>query len=177
VDEKVLQVNSLIFAIADGSKEALDTLFLEFGGLLLNMAKKYVADKSKAEDIVSEVFLRLVKSAKSFKKDFNGLNWLFKTIKNEALNQNKKDGIRLTSNIDDFLNLKDCFDLENNSVQNIAVASALEKLTPLEQKALYLKFWQGLTIREIAKELKLAKSSCQDIVAAALNKLGVYLNK
>jgi len=175
LDEKVLKVNSLILAIASGDKSALDTLFLEFGGLLLAMAKKYVVDNAKAEDVVSEVLLRLVKNAKSFKKDFNGLNWLFKSIKHEALNQNKKDNRRDSINIDDCFDLKDVLDLEKQSIEKITLAIALDKLGVVEKKALYYKFWEGLTVREIAKKLKIAKSSCQDIITAALNKLEIYL--
>jgi len=175
VDSKVQRINSLIEGIAGGNKNALDALFFEFGGLLLAMAKKYVVDKSKAEDILSEVLLRLVKSAKGFKKEFNGLNWLFKSIKNEALNQNKKDRLRQTDNIDKHYNLKDVIDFTQRYADSIAINDALKKLSDLENKALYLKFWHGLTVREIASELKMAKSSCHDLIARALKKLGSFL--
>lgn len=171
MDDKVLKVNSLILRIAKGGKDALDVLFAEFGGLLLAMAKKYVWDKAKAEDVVSEVLLRLVRSAKNFKDKHNGLNWLFKSIKNEAINVNKRDGRQAADNIDDHLDIRGVLDISVQITDRLALAQALEHLNPLERRALYLKFWEGLTVREIAKVMKLARSTTQDIIGGALKKL------
>lgn len=100
MSKDIKKVNALIARIQAGDKKAPDLLFAEIGGLLLNVAKKYLYDKSLAEDLLSDVFLELYSSgAKTFDSSFNGLNWLFTIVKNKAYHYNLKEG--KTVNIDE----------------------------------------------------------------------------
>ena len=91
MDKLVEKINKLIVRIAKGDTYALDELFVITGRMLLFMARKYLYNKSYAEDLVSETYLKVVKSADSFDKKQNGLNWLYKIVKNGALNHNLKE--------------------------------------------------------------------------------------
>ena len=163
--------------IAKGEKQALDTLYKQFGRLLFAMAKKYLFDKSKAEDIISEVLLRLVKSAKTFKRGHNGLNWLFKSIRNEATDTNKKDNRNSTENIDDCTDIRHIIDFDEKTLSDIVFKQALDSLSDLEHKALYYKFWEGLTVRETGKELGVSRMKAQRVICEALKKLEIFLGQ
>ena len=171
MDEKVQLVNSIISRIADGDRQALDSLYRNFSGLFFSMAKKYLYDKSKAEDVVSKVLLRLVKSAKTFKRGHNGLNWLFKSIHNEAIDTNKADGKNCAINIDDRPDICAVLNLEETIINDMSLKEGLEGLSETERKALYYKFWEGLTVREIAKVTAASRSTAQRIIEGALKKL------
>lgn len=175
MDELIVIVNKLILRIANNDKSALGELYERVGGLLFAMAKKYLYDKSKAEDVIAEVFLKLVKGAKTFRKGHNGLNWLFKCVHNEAINTNKKDSRHLHSNIEDYSNILQVIDFDESAFINTDLHNALKLLSTLEQRVLYFKFWECLTIREISKKINMPRSTTQDIVKAALNRIGKIL--
>jgi len=128
-------------------------------------------EKSKAKAEAAKVFLKLVKSARSFKRGFNGLNWLFKSVRNAAFDTNQKDVFHRAENIDDHPDIRAVINFEEQTVNNIALGQALESLDETGRKVLYYKFWEGLTVREIARELGVPRASAQDIVSRALKKL------
>ena len=86
MDKLVTRINKLIVRISKGDIRALDELYDLTSRMLLVMAKKYLYDKSYAEDLVSETYYKLVKNAEKFDATQNGLNWLYKIIHNEAIN-------------------------------------------------------------------------------------------
>lgn len=171
MDERVKRANKLVLDIAKGDIKALDCLFLEFGGLLFNMARKYLIDKAKAEDLLSDILLKLVKTAKQFKKGGNSLNWLFKSIRNGAINMNKQQNIIAVQDIEDCGNWEDVFSFEENCVNNILLAEALSILNEIEKDVIYKKYWEGLTVREIAVCINKSPSTAQRIIKTALLKM------
>lgn len=175
MDERVKRVNNLIDRIAKNDISALDDLFEEVGGLLFSMARKYLLDKSLAEDLVSEIFTRLVKRAHSFDVKKNGLNWLYKSIHNEAINWNKKSNPLFFDSLDKHYDLADTL-MSIDRADVIMLQQALKTLSKTENEVLYYKFWEGLTIREIAKITIIPRSTVQDIINNSLEKLNKILN-
>lgn len=176
LDERVIQFNMLVERIAQGDISALDEIYNEYGGLLYAMAKKYLIDKSLAEAVLSEVFCKLVKSAKSFNRRKNGLNWIFKIIKHTCLDKNKQETKIATVNIDEQFNLTDIVNSPENKIENIDLYSALKTLSTEENNILYLKFWEGLTVREIAKRIHKPKSTVQYILNQSLKKIAAFMD-
>lgn len=183
MDSRVVRCNHLIKKIQKGDEKALDALFQEFGPLFLNMAQKYLYDKSYAEDLVSEVFVDLIRtSARSFDDNKNSLNWFFTIIRRKAYKYNTK-GLKDVS-IDELDNsyLLTSFMInveESDSEKSLDIfllKSGLEKLSDKENKILYYKYWEGLTVREIAKKLGKSHSTIQYIIKEALKKLKEYFD-
>ena len=59
----------------------------------------------------------------------------------------------------------------------ILLKDGMEKLTEEENNLLYLKFWEGLTVREIAKKLDKPRSTVQYKIEEALKKLKDYCDR
>ncbi len=171
-DKRVKRVNSLISKISYGDTKALDDLFNEVGGLLNVVARKYLSDKSLSEDIVSKVFVKLVRTSQSFDKEKNGLNWLIKSVKNEALNENVKTGRLIT--VDENFTLADVVS-EESLVDHHAVVKALESLSSRENELIKCVYWEGLTLRETAEKLGMPLSSTHAFLKNTLKKLGKLL--
>lgn len=170
-DEKVKRVNRLIKAIAKGEINALEQLYQEFGGLLLLMMRKYLYDKQNAEDMLSEVYLRLVRTAPQFKDGYNGLNWLFKTIKNTAINENIRSLKKQTEEYNEQ-NIIGSVLIEECLIDGLVISSAIEKLSEQEKIIITKKYWECLTVREIAKELGLSVAKTQRLIKSALKTIG-----
>ena len=173
MDKKVKRVNSLIVRIAYGDVAALDDLFNEVGGLLFVVAKRYLFDKSLAEDVVSRVFVRLVKSSGNFDETKNGLNWLVKSTKNEALNENVRSGKYLPEP-DEGFTVADVM-TEEMLVDRYDVKKALSTLSEKENALVKCVYWEGLTLREAAEKLGMPLTSTHRLLKNTLTKLGKLL--
>lgn len=177
MDERCELANAIIMRIAQGDLTALDDLYKEFGGLLFSMAKKYLCDVSYAEDLLSDVLVKLVRTAKSFNPRKNGLNWLFATIRNEAFDHNKRSSRAKGQSIDERQDLCAVMGFEDSLIDGAALKSALSQLNETQRSLLYLKYWEGLTIREIAKKTKKPRSTAQDMINTALRRLSDMLGE
>lgn len=177
MDSRVVRCNHLIKKIQKGNEKALEDLFREFGYLFLNMAKKYLYDKTYAEDLVSDVFLDIIRtSAKSFDESKNGLNWIFTIIRNKAYRRNHEYGYDgfMRSNIESlFLGdyMPDIYDGYEKSVDSVLLKQGMEKLSAEENEILYYKYWEYLTVREIAARMNKPRSTIQHQIKIILKKL------
>jgi RNA polymerase sigma-70 factor (ECF subfamily) len=112
-----------------------------------------VGDQKTAEDIASDVFVRLLESAeKGRSPDSNLKAWLISTASHAAADQFRKKYRKPEETISDSLP-----DLGPDPVsevvsreQNRAVQSAYEKLTPEQQHVIALRFGQGYSLEETA---------------------------
>ncbi len=183
MDKRVFRCNYLIKKIQKGNEKALDELFKEYGALFLNMAKKYLFDKSYAEDLLSEMFLELLKKeARSFDENKNGLNWIFTIIRRKAYRLNERnncsfifDGTEYGKHLSEYFAYEDN-PFSENSLDKTLLKKALDTLTEEENKIIYYKYWEGLTVREIAGEMNIPRSTIQYKIKEILSKLKEYWN-
>lgn len=109
--ELAVKVGALIRELADGNESALDRLYQLTGKWLNTWAKYYLVDKSYSEDVLSVVYMKLVKDAPKYCEK-NVLNWIIKITKNIALNFNRslKTLSRREVCLDENLADKECVD-------------------------------------------------------------------
>lgn len=183
MDERVARVNSLIRKIQKGDEKAADILFVEFGALFLAMAKKYLFNKEYAEDLISEVFLELLRlKARSFNDSFNGLNWMFTIIRNKAYRYNAQTynsvPIEESESPKMLNNFMSAFaDNQEKEIDKLVLSDALKTLSVYENELLYYVYWEGNTIREIAKKIGKSRSTVHYELKAALKKLKKLLEE
>ena len=171
MDKLVGKINKAIVRIGKGDTYALDELFSITGRMLLFMAKKYLADKSYAEDLIGEVYLKVVRNANTFDPKQNGLNWLYKIVKNEALNHNMRDKTSAFVELDDNFG-NDCID---DWLNTILVKSAIDTLSTHDKHIIYLRFWKGYSIQEIADEINKPISTTHDTLKRIYKQLKKHL--
>lgn len=159
------EINGLIEKIAQGEIKALDKLHEAVGRMLLFKAKKYLYDEQFAEDVVSETYLKIVRSAKTFDKDKNGLNWIYKIVRNTAIDHNKRGGktVELSENVEQ--------EHARDWLAEICVKQALEKLSDEEKELICLRYWYGYGLKEIAQKEGLPLTTIYGRLKKVLKKL------
>lgn len=173
-DAEIKYINNLITGVANGDEKSLCELYrLCFKGLF-SVAKNITRDRAAAEDVIQDVFVKVVRSAKSFKKKDNGYGWLCVITRNTALSYIKKNG-RNTENIDECFTLFDPETHPDRADERLEIRSALENLSPPERKLLYLKYYCDLTVREIADATGMKKSTAAYGILRAEEKLKEFL--
>lgn len=172
MDKLVRKTNALIMRIAKGDKNALGSLYELTSGYLLNMARAYVRDRSLAEDVVSETYLKAVRGAGSFDPKGNGLNWLFKIVRNTAFNLNSYENRRRHEDIEAHLDIADVFDAVDDARLDMKELRSAVRTLPREERALlYYRYWEGYTVRELAELTGKPVSTTQDNLKRILKKL------
>lgn len=165
----IKKINRCIRLIATGSTAALEELFALTKKQLLIVAKSYLWDKGKAEDVLSDSYCKVVRGAKSFDPKRNGYNWLYEIVKNTALNQNARDRLRSHPSLDEVVGPS--FDVIDELLNRVMVEEAATPLSDGERELIYRYFFEGLTLQEIADIFGKPKTTVYDMLKRALSKM------
>lgn len=164
------KVNNCLIKIADGNKHALEELFCITKKYLYVVAVNYLDDESKAEDVLSDAYYKVVRSISTFDKNQNGYNWIIEIVKNTAFTQNLKDRVHASISIEDvtILDKRDYFDELLNSIM---IEQAQKYLSEQEKAIVYDYFFERKTLQEIADKLNLPKTTTYDLIQRILEKM------
>lgn len=170
-DSERERINIYLALIANGDESSLSDLYQLVGGRLMSVALGIMRDRELAEDVLHDSFIKIVKYSRKFTLNTNGYAWLCKIVRNTALNKIKSEKLRQGEDIDNILDLTDGKDLYNDSIVVGEVREALKCLSSRERTIIWLKYYNDMTVRDIASELNMSKSTVQDCIKAAENKL------
>ena len=140
---------------APGS-ETLEEIFVALESPLLSYALRLVKDRSAAEDLVQEAFMRL---HAEFREVREPRRWLYRTAHNLALNQQRAAGriVPMLSGPDAPDGVDDPVDPQPLPDEQIArlegiglVRLSLETLDPRSRELVRLKFTEGLSYKEMS---------------------------
>jgi RNA polymerase sigma-70 factor, ECF subfamily len=158
--------NRLIELAKEGDKKALSELVKKYEQTVYNFSFKVCRDKDKAENIMQETFLSMIRSLNQFDGRSKLSTWLYRIISNHCLMNARKQKTRYFASLDDDENLyEDKFAADWNtipykSVENIELKNILDnsisKLAPEYRLAFLLRDVEGLSSEEAAKVLELS---------------------
>lgn len=177
LDNKVL-----LTRISENSdKAAFGELFKRFHAKLVAFASTYVKYNQEAEDVVSEVFIRLLRQQEKLGNIDNFEGYLYFAVKNECLNnlkRNKKKN-QLFTNLDfDDLKTGEYTQPLNQLLTTelrMTIAELVNKL-PQKRKLVYKMIKDdGLKITEVAKLLDIAEKTVKKHLELAVRELKVEI--
>lgn len=170
MDKLVATINNCIVKISKGDMQALDELYSLTSRMLLFMARKYLNDKSYAEDIVSETYFKIVKHSEQFDNSKNGLNWIYKIIHNEAINYNRKTSVCFNCEMVDE-STHNNQDIVDEWLDKIHIHNSLQNISSEEKNLIYLRYWEGFDFREISNITGKPLTTIYDTLRRTLKKL------
>ncbi len=121
------------------------------------------------EDIAHDIFLKLLEMKTPDYVEYP-TTWLYKLADNYTIDilRGKHEEIELN----EIVAAK--FDIENTII-NIDVKKALLNLDDLTQEILYLHYWEGYSLKELANEFNISYISIRTKVSRAYKTLKKYL--
>jgi RNA polymerase sigma-70 factor (ECF subfamily) len=154
----------IITEVLKGHAEAFGELVHRYQDRLYNLALRVVGNPDDAADVVQETFLSAYQSLKSFKGDSEIYTWLYRIAFNASITARRKkrsvvslDATRRQGDsdlnldpIDTSVDVRPEAALER-SEDEIAVATAMAKLSEEHRTVLTLKDIEGLKYEEIAE--------------------------
>ncbi len=164
----------------DAEKEArLAGLYDEYFDKIAHYAYARIGDRTAAEDIAGEVFLKALESLRKYEE--RGLPmeaWLFKIAHNQVVDHLRETSKTKTVPIE-TVEITDPADPQTSAETNIEiqrVAVAMKQLTGEQAEVIRLRFFSGLGSREVAEMLGKNDGAVREMQRAAMEKMRKLLN-
>lgn len=158
-------------------QQAYKELYTSLYGYLFNFARTIVPSRETAEEIVSDVFIRLWERRKELGKVENLKVYLYVATRNTAFNYRDKQKRTPTNSIDgleaEFTSIY--FDPEQLMITAemlFLIQKAIDQLPPKCKMIFKLVKEDGLKYREVAEVLSLSIKTVENQLAIALEKIG-----
>jgi RNA polymerase sigma factor (sigma-70 family) len=144
-----------------------DRLFADHAGALVLYARQWL-DRSLAEDVVQETFVRLLARLPT---PSHPKAWLYRAVRNAAISQNRSQSRRQrreqkTSSDEAW------FDTATSDwLDGLEAKDALESLPASQREVIVLRIWGQMSLKEIAAITQSSTSTVFDHYRAGLRKL------
>lgn len=173
----------LLSRIAAGDERALGELYDSTSALAFSLAMALLRDPADAEEAVGDAFAQIWRTAREFNENRGSLQaWVTTVVRSRALDRLRAR--RRTERV--VLGASDIAQDLHQSAEDSAptpdvatesaelgkqVAAAIAALTPAQQEALRLAYFEGLSQSEIAEHLREPLGTVKTRMRAALIKL------
>jgi RNA polymerase sigma-70 factor (ECF subfamily) len=133
-----------------------------------------LADRNEAENLAGEVFVKALESLKSYKERGIPMQaWLFRIAHNVSVDYLRKrgriatvpiDGVQIEAKEDPVATVEKSIEMEK-------VNEAMQKLTPEQREVVRLRFFGGLSSKEVGAILSKSDGAVREMQRAAVEKL------
>ncbi len=157
----------------------LASLYEEYYDKIARYIYTRIGDKSESEDLASEVFLKALKSIKTYRDTGPPMQaWLFKIAHNLVVDHLRKVSRIKTVPIDtvEIIGDNDPVDAAEKKIEMEKVGAAMVQRTEEQREVLRLRFFGGLTSREAAGVLNKSDGAVREMQRAALERLRQLLD-
>jgi len=146
-------------------REKMTELYEMYREYLCNVAQSILHSRDDAEDVLHNAFQRI---ANDFTKigevsSRQTRNYLVIVVRGLALNLIKKRGKQLEVPLDDleWADFMSIDDPQLDRIENEALYQALEELPAIHRDILYAAYFEGRSVKEIAKHIELSEKATQ----------------
>jgi RNA polymerase sigma-70 factor (ECF subfamily) len=178
-DEQVL-----VDRISSGDSMAFQELVEGYKKKVYYIAYDITGDHDDAEDVSQEVFIKVFRSLKTFRRNAKLSSWLYQISVNASIDLLRKKSSKQEKLMDDLEradireNLSGSSTYAQNpeqSAENIMVqhriSQALQKISPKERSVFVMRHYNELKIREIAEILNVSPGTVKALFYRATRKL------
>ncbi len=174
--------HELVKSIFRGNKDAYEILFKTYYRRLCTYAVSFVSRNEIAEDIVTDVFLKLWEKRESLTITDSVPSYLFQSVKNSSINYLMREKGRkqmISENEIKLLDLKITYPVSDEHPYAELIGQELErkiregidKLSERSREIFYLSRFKDLSHKEIAEKLGIAENTVKVHVYKSLIKL------
>jgi RNA polymerase sigma-70 factor (family 1) len=160
---------------------AYKELFTGFYSSLYYLALSFIKSKQSAEEIVSDVFIKIWEKRKELEKIENFRVYIYVATRNTALNYLEKQKKNATDCIDEFKGAMKSlyFDPEQLMItaeMMLRIENAIESLPPKCKLVFKLVKEDRLSYKEVADILDISIKTVENQLAIALRKIGTAIH-
>lgn len=174
--------NALMLKVKDGDLDKLGLLFERYNQRLYRFFYRMTHRKDVSEDLVQNVFERILKYRKSYTNGGSFSTWIFQIARNLQIDHYR--GSKNKKEIDDYVNWDQLRgdDLQSeepnpNDNELKLLQKALDQLDDIKKQTLVLSRFEGFKYKEIAEIMNCTESAVKVRIFRALNELEVHIKE
>ena len=170
----------LMLQFRDGSTDAFERLVRRNQDRVFKLARRYLSDPGRAEDVTQEVFVRVYQSAPAYKPTAKFTTWLYRITCNLCLNALRDgkvrgevslSGVNLEDKALEPAELRDPAERLGTEELTSAINAALAALPESQRTALILRRYEELSYQEIAEAIGGTVSGVKSLLSRARQSL------
>lgn len=166
----------LVILIGRGCDDALGEVYDRHGGAVFGLARRLLHDRTRAEDIVQEVFLRLWAAPDRFDPSRGSLRgWLLTQTHGRSVDVLRSDSARRRREVLDAgpgVVLDGALDAQLIDVAVCEqVRGALDDLPAVQREAIELAYFTGRSYRQVAALLGVAEGTVKSRIRTGLGRI------
>jgi RNA polymerase sigma-70 factor (ECF subfamily) len=147
-----------MLAVREGDVEKLGTLFERHHGQLFNFLLRLTGSRHLSEDLVQEVFVRLLKYRHTYRGDSQFSTWMFQIARNARIDhfrRSPREEVSIEDGIQEHVSpLPTPGERAEENEEMQLMLDALARLPEERREVLLLRGFQGMKFEEIAEALK-----------------------
>ncbi len=176
--------NELMQLIVERDSQAFSELYDRYNRMLVNYFYKMLwQDEEKAQDFMQDLFAKIIEKPKSFDVKRNFKTWMFSVANNMCKNEYRKQAVRKNTSydLDENYQIKDTAMNAMDSLQDTQFSEKLnQELSKLDEKqksTFVMRYFQDMSIKEIAETLECSEGTIKSRLFYTLKKLTVSLKE
>jgi RNA polymerase sigma-70 factor (ECF subfamily) len=156
----------------DKTTQNIEEIYKKYNKMIFQVSFSYMKNVADTDDIVADVFVKLIKANVKFKNEEHEKAWLLRTAINLCKN-NLKHWRRKC------VDINECDNLQSENQFNInETLKVVMELPDRYKAAIYLYYYEGYSSAEIADILKKPRSTVLNYLSEARKKLkGIIENE
>jgi len=174
----------LIDRLCSGDQTAFYDLVGLYKKKIYHLAYDITGDHHEAEDISQEVFMKVYRALKTFRRDAKMSSWLHQIAVNTSIDSLRKKSVRRAKTMGELDNMSTQENLvasgphnfdpvqstESIQIQN-RISQALQKISPKERIVFVMCHYNGLKLNETAEILNVTIGTVKSLLFRAIRKL------
>ncbi len=152
-----------------------EKIYIDYNQKIFRYFLTRVNTNETAEDLTSVTFEKALKNIKSFQ--WQGISisaWLYQIARNTLIDYYRQQAKKKSVTLTDESVIADTTSIENDFIttdSSLALQKILNSLPERERKIVRLKFYEGMTNKQIAKELNISETNVSTILHRTMKKL------
>ncbi|NGP89813.1 RNA polymerase sigma-70 factor [Fodinibius halophilus] len=174
-EKKNKSEEQLVEKIREGNQQAFERLFFEYFFDLCSYALQITKSNEQAKDVVQEVFYKIWKRRRNWSVYTSIKAYLFRSVRNEALNLINKRGRReklkeqLSDTTEKYTSKQSTQKNEGDEKLIKAVWNVVKEMPQRRRSVFVLHRKHGLSYKEIAEVLDITRKTVENHMGLALD--------
>jgi RNA polymerase sigma-70 factor (ECF subfamily) len=162
----------LMLAVAEGDLDAFEQIVLRHRADAWRVAYRFTGDAAEAEDLAQEAFLRILDAAGRYKPTATFRTYLFRILNRLCIDHARRKRPTVTDSLPQRPDgAPSAIQRLSDGERDAAIRAALDKLPPAQRMAVVLRYFQGLSVAEIAEAMDTSVKAVEGLLARARERL------
>jgi RNA polymerase sigma-70 factor (ECF subfamily) len=133
--------------------------------------------RSETDDACQEIYIKLFERAKSYTGKSKFSTWLYRLVKNTAIDYQRKHTRHLATQayeVEEYIDWQTCNE-EVSASANQSINEFVDQLPLQYRTVIYMHYWQGKTTMEVSKHLLISQGTIKNYLHRIRQQIAIII--